>query len=76
MNSLDFYTPPDIPDNIKAFDSEVKQLAVGKTGKNGSLRLVFQNDDTGKTVVGEQYSEMPLHAQRALLYDDSCLDLA
>ena len=76
MNGLDFYTPSDIPDNIKAFDSEVKQLAVGKTGKKGYLRLVFQNDNTGKTVVGEQFSEVPLHAQRALHYDDSCLDLA
>ena len=76
MNGLDFYIPSDIPANIKAFDSEVKQLAVGKTGKKGYLRLVFQNDNAGKTVVGEQFSEVPLHVQRALHYDDSCLDLA
>ena len=76
MNSLDFYTQSDVPNNIKAFDSEVKQLAVGTTGKTGYLRLVFQNDNTGKTFVREQFSEVPLHVQRALHYDESCLDLA
>ena len=76
MNNSDFYTPPDIPSSIRAFDSDVRQLAVGKPGKNGSLRLAFQNDADGKTVLGDQFSEVPLHVQRALYYDDSCTDLA
>lgn len=76
MNEPGFYTPHDIPDSIRAFDSEVRQLAVGKPGKNGSLMLVFQNDAAGKTVLGDQFSEVPLQVQRALHYDDSCPDLA
>lgn len=76
MNEIDFYTPPDIPSSIKAFDSEVRQLAVGAPGKNGSLRLIFQNDADGKTILGDQFSEVPLHVQKALYYDDSWQDLA
>lgn len=76
MNDLGFYTPPDIPSSVRAFDSDVRQLAVGEPGKNGSLRLAFQNDADGKTILGDQFSEAPLHVQRALYYDDSCPDLA
>jgi len=76
MNNLEFFTPSDVPKQIRAFDSEVKQLAVGKSGKNGYLRLVFQNDNNGKTIVGEQFSQVPLHAQRALYYEDSFSNLA
>jgi len=76
MNNLEFFTPSDIPKQIRAFDSEVKQLAVGKSGKNGYLRLVFQNDNNGKTVIGEQFSQVPLHAQRALYCEDSFSNLA
>lgn len=76
MDDPGFYTPPDIPSSIKVFDSEVRQLAVGKPGKNGSLRVVFQNDSDGKTILADQFSEVPLHVQRALYYDDSCPDLA
>jgi len=76
MNDLGFYTPPDVPGSIREYDSQVRQLAVGKPGKSGSLRLVFQNDAAGRTVIGEQFSEVPLCAQRALHCDDSCPDLA
>ncbi len=76
MNNLEFYTPSDIPKQIRAFDSEVKQLAVGKSGKIGYLRLVFQNDNNGKTILGEQFSQVPLHAQRALYCEDSFSNLA
>ncbi len=76
MNNLEFYTPSDIPKQIRAFDSEVKQLAVGKSGKIGYLRLVFQNDNNGKTIVGEQFSQVPLYAQRALYCEDSFSNLA
>ncbi len=76
MNNLEFFTPSDIPKQIRAFDSEVKQLAVGKSGKNGYLSLVFQNDNNGKTILGEQFSQVPLHAQRALYCEDSFSNLA
>lgn len=73
MNSAEFYTPNDIPTQIKAFDSEVKQLGVGKPGKNGLLQVEFQKNDSGKTILGKLYSESPLHAQKTLHYDDSDL---
>jgi len=76
MNNLEFFTLSDVPKQIRVFDSEVKQLAVGKSGKNGYLRLVFQNDNNGKTILGEQFSQVPLHAQRALYCEDSFLNLA
>lgn len=73
MNSLEFYTPDDVPSQIRAFDSEVKQLGVGKTGKKGLLQLEFQKNDSGKTVIGKLCSEIPLHVQKALHCDDSNL---
>lgn len=76
MGDPGFYAPPYIPGNIRAFDSDVRQLGVGKAGKNGALRLVFQDDGAGSTIVADQFSEVPLHAQRALHYDDSCPGLA
>lgn len=47
-----------------------------ETGKNGSLEIVFQNDVSGKTIIKEQFSKVPLYIQKALHYDDFCLDLA
>ena len=73
MNDLEYYTPNDMPSQIKAFDSEVKQLGVGKAGKNGLLQVELQKNNFGKTVIGELYSETPLHVQKALHYDDSNL---
>lgn len=73
MNSLEFYTPDDIPTQIKAFDSEVKQLGVGKSGKKGLLQIEFQKNSSGKTIISKMYSEIPLHAQKTLHYDDSDL---
>lgn len=73
MNDLEYYTPNDMPSQIKAFDSEVRQLGVGKAGKNGLLQVELQKDNFGKTVIGELYSETPLHIQKALRYDDSNL---
>ncbi len=71
MNDLEFYTPSDIPSQFKVFDSEVKQLGVGKSGKNGLLQITLQKDgDSNKTIVGELYSEIPLYAQKILHCDD------
>ena len=76
MADSDFYTPPDIPGSIRAFDSEIRQLAAGEAGKNGALRLVFRDDGAGRTVVADQFSEAPLHAQRAMHYDGPCPGMA
>ncbi len=76
MTGGDFSASARIPEGIRAFDSDVRQLAVGKAGKKGALRLVFQRDGGGKTFIGEQFSEVPLHAQRALYCDERCPGMA
>ncbi len=73
---LEFYTPDDIPSEVLCYNSEVKQLGVGKTGKNGSLRLVLEKKHNGKTIVTDQFSEVPLYSQRALHYEESIPDMA
>ncbi len=39
MNNIEFYTPNDIPPEVLAYGSELKQLGVGKAGKIGALTL-------------------------------------
>ena len=57
-----------------ALDSDAVRLE--RTGKDGTLTLVFQNDSTGRTIIKSQFARTPLHVQRALHYDDLCPDLA
>ena len=54
MSNLEFYIPDDIPPEVLAYGSELKQLGVGKAGKIGALILRFEQDlERGKTVVKE-----------------------
>ena len=72
MSSLEFYTPDDIPPEVRAYGSELKQLRVGRAGKIGALTLLLEQDqERGKTVVKEQYSKIPLFTQRALYLEES-----
>ncbi|MHA7646798.1 urease accessory protein UreD [Nitrosopumilus sp. S4] len=66
MNNLKHYTPDDIPKEIQMYESKVNQLGVGKTGKVGIINLELQADDTGKTVITKQFSQVPLQIQRAV----------
>lgn len=77
MSSLEFYTPDDIPPEVQAYGSEVKQLKVGRAGKIGALTLLLEQDQKrGKTVVKEQYSKVPLFTQRALYLEESLPSMA
>jgi urease accessory protein len=77
MSSLEFYTPDDIPPEVQAYGSELKQLQVGKAGKIGALTLLLEQDqERGKTVVKEQYSKVPLFTQRALYLEESLPSMA
>ena len=77
MSNLEFYTPNDIPPEVFAYGSELKQLGVGKAGKIGALTLRFEQDlERGKTVVKEQYSKVPLYTQRALYLEESLPSMA
>jgi urease accessory protein len=77
MSNLEFYIPDDIPPEVLAYGSELKQLGVGKAGKIGALILRFEQDlERGKTVVKEQYSKVPLYTQRALYLEESLPSMA
>ena len=77
MSSLEFYTPDDIPPEVQAYGSELKQLQVGRAGKIGALTLLLEQDEErGKTVVKEQYSKVPLFTQRALYLEESLPSMA
>jgi urease accessory protein len=77
MNNLEFYIPVDIPPEVLAYDSQLKQLQVGKAGKLGALTLGLEGDlERGKTVVKEQYSKVPLFTQRALYLEESIPSMA
>jgi urease accessory protein len=77
MSNLEFYTPDDIPPEVLAYGSELRQLEVGRAGKIGALTLRLEQDlENGKTVVKEQYSKVPLFTQRALYLEESLPSMA
>jgi urease accessory protein len=77
MSNLEFYTPDDIPPEVQAYGSVLKQLQVGRAGKIGALTLLLEQDqERGKTVVKEQYSKIPLFTQRALYLEESLPSMA
>ena len=77
MNNLEFYVPLDVPPEVLVYESNLKQLAVGKAGKLGALVLGLEKDlKRGKTVVKEQYSKVPLFTQRALYLEESLPSMA
>ena len=74
---LEYYIPDDIPPEVLAYESELKQLEVGRAGKIGALMLRLESDPaTGKTCVKEQYSKVPLFTQRALYLEESLPSMA
>jgi len=76
VNKLGYYTPEDIPKEILTFETEVKQLGVGKTGKVGILDIELQKDSTGKTIITKQFSQVPLQLQRAIYPENSLPEMA
>jgi urease accessory protein len=69
--SADFYTPRSIPPEIKRY-IKGSERALDKTGKGGILRLKFEKDSlSGNTIIKEQYSHVPLLAQRAMYLEES-----
>src|SRR5688572_2605916 len=69
--SINFSTPQSIPTEIKRYIKGSKR-EVEKTGKVGILRLKLEKDcATGNTVIKEQYSRVPLLAQRAMYLEET-----
>jgi urease accessory protein len=72
MNNIKFYTPAYIPPEIAAYEGDLLQLEPGKAGKIGALVLKLEESpDTRKTVITDQFSRVPLFAQRALYMEES-----
>jgi len=76
LNKLEYYTPNDIPNEIRTYEAKVKQLGVGKSGKVGILDLELQKDSTGKTIVTRQFSQVPLQFQRVIYPENSLPEMA
>src|ERR687891_67552 len=69
--SVNFSTPQSIPLEIKRY-IKGSEREVEKTGKMGILRLKLEKDSaTGNTVIREQYSRVPLFAQRAMYLEET-----
>jgi urease accessory protein len=74
---LEYYTPKHVPPEVLAYGSNLAQLGVGKAGKIGALVLRLEQDSsTRKTSVKEQYSRVPLYAQRALYLEEALPNMA
>ena len=76
MYNLQYCTPDDIPREIQAYEADVKQLKVGESGKMGILSLELEDDGSGKTIISEQFSQVPLQIQRALYTEESLPGMA
>jgi urease accessory protein len=69
--SIDFYTPRNIPPEFGVYLTK-SQSEVGKSGKVGILSLKLERDaETGKTVIREQYTRVPLFTQRAMYLEET-----
>ena len=69
--SIDDYAPRNIPPEFEAYLSK-SQSEVGKSGKVGILSLKLERDpETGKTVIREQYTRVPLFTQSAMYLEES-----
>lgn len=77
MLETDFSMPKDLPKEFLLYDKVVKQLAVGKTGKVGSLTMILKKDSTtNKTIATELESKVPLQVQKIIHIDDSFPEMA
>jgi len=74
-SELQYYVPDDVPPEILAYEAEPRQLGVGKSGKVGALALTLE-ESSGKTVISELFSRVPLRVQRALYLEESLPSMA
>jgi urease accessory protein len=77
VNKLEYYLPSNIPPEVLVYSSNIDQLGVGKAGKLGALILRLEKDkENGKTSVKNQFSKVPLYAQRALYLEEAIPSMA
>jgi urease accessory protein len=74
--SVHSYIPKNIPPEFESYITE-SQSEVGRSGKVGILRLNLErNSETGKTIIREQFSRVPLYLQRAMYLEESLPSMA
>lgn len=72
-----FYTPDDIPPEVLAYEAKITQLDVGRAGKTGLLSLTLESDpSSGKTVIKEKFSKVPLVVLKAMYLEESLPSMA
>jgi len=76
LTYLNSYTPKNIPSEFEVYNTN-SQSKLGMSGKVGILRLKLKKDyNTGRTVIREQYSRVPLMTQRAMYLEESLPEMA
>lgn len=70
-----WYTPPELPREVQAFDTPVALLGVGSSGKVGLLDLELAPVG-GATRVVRQFQQMPLYLYHPIYLDPGRPDLA
>jgi urease accessory protein len=74
---LSFCTPEELPSEFLKYDTNPEQMAVGKTGKLGILKLDLEKDKlSNRTIIKNQYYRVPLCIKRALYIEESCPEMA
>ena len=70
MDRVDFSNIEETSDEALQHNEEIKQLGVGKSGKNGKLKIVLDIEpSSGKTRIKEKESAFPLSVQKEMYYD-------
>jgi urease accessory protein len=70
MDKIDFLNIEEMLDETLQHNEEIKQLGVGKSGKNGKLKIIFDIESTsGRTRIKEKESMFPLSVQKEMYYD-------
>jgi urease accessory protein len=73
----EFYTPDDIPPEILSYEAKLEQLDIGRSGKTGLLLLVLESDaSTGRTVIREKFSKVPLVVLKSMYLEESLPSMA
>jgi urease accessory protein len=74
-NDPRWYTPPNLPPEVRAFDTPVAHLGVGGAGKVGVLDLTLA-PVAGATRIVRQYQQMPLYHFYPIYIDRGRPDMA
>ena len=70
MDRVDFSNTEEMLDETLQHNEEIKQLGVGKSGKNGKLKIVLDIEpSSGRTIIKEKESAFPLSVQKEMYYD-------